>query len=40
MEILHEIGILEVVAVTLAVVIMLGPLAPGAIYGYRSRRKK
>jgi hypothetical protein len=39
MEILHEIGILEMVAATLAAVIMLGPLVPYAIYGHRSRRK-
>ncbi len=40
MAFLPDISILEAVAVTLAVVMMLGPLVPYAIYGHPSRRKK
>ena len=40
MSVFYESGILEAVAVTLAVVMMLGPLVPYAIYGHPSRRKK
>jgi len=40
MTVLSESGILEAIAASLAVVIMLGPLVPYAIYGHRGRRKK
>ena len=40
MTVLSESGILEAIAVSLAVVVMLGPLVPYAIYGRRSRRKR
>ncbi len=40
MDFLPDIGILEAIAISLAVVMMLGPLVPYAIYGHASRRKK
>ncbi len=40
MAVLSETGILEAIAALLAVVMMLGPLVPYAIYGHPSRRKK
>ncbi len=39
MAFLSDSGILEAIAVSLAVVMMLGPLIPYAIYGHPSRRK-
>jgi hypothetical protein len=39
MEVFSGSGILEVIAVTLAVVMMLGPLVPYAIIGRRARRR-
>ncbi len=40
MGFLPDISVLEAIAISLAVVMMLGPLAPYAIYGRRSRRNK
>ncbi len=40
MSVFYESSILDAVAVTLAVAMMLGPLVPYAIYGHPSRRKK
>lgn len=39
MAVFSDSGILEVIAVTLAVVIMLGPLVPYAIIGRRARQR-
>ncbi len=39
MGVFADTGVLEVIAGTLAVIMMLGPLAPYAITGRRERRK-
>ncbi len=40
MTVFYESGIMDFVAVALAVVIMLGPLVPYAMQGVSGRRKK
>ena len=40
MDFLPDVSVLEAIAISLAVVMMLGPLVPYAIYGRPSRRKK
>ena len=40
MSVFSDSGILEVIAVTLAAVIMLGPLVPYAIIGRRQARQR
>ncbi len=40
MSVFYESGILDLVAVSLAVLMMLGPLVPYAIHGHPSRRRK
>ena len=39
MSVFSDSGILEVIAVALAAVIMLGPLVPYAIFGRRARQR-
>lgn len=39
MAVFSDTGILEVIAVTLAVVMMLGPLVPYAIFGRRAKQR-
>jgi hypothetical protein len=40
MNVFYESGIMDLVAVTLAVSMMLGPLVPYAMQGVSRRRKK
>ncbi len=40
MSVFYESGIMELIAVTLAVFMMLGPLVPYAMQGVASRRRR